>query len=561
MARDVEVNLTANDKTGTALTKAEQNFRKSSERIRKQQEDTNKKALGSFATLVEGVSPKLAQSLGSSVAGIGASIGPILVGAAVSAAPLMGAAISGAIIGGAGIGGVVGGVVLAARDARVQAAATDLGSRITSRLENAAVPFVQKTIDGIDQIDQALQSIDFEGIFRNSAQFVEPLVGSVRSLITDLGNGIEDLVANAGPAVSAISTGITEIGRSLGEGLSSLAQNGEAAAAGLQTLFGIINSAVQTTFTLVNALTQLYGISQKIGGDFVLQTFLKLTGAQMDNTGFSAHQAGAETNAMGAGFQAAAPKAGALNAQLAPMAPDLQAIAEASRAVYTANLALFNSETSLATALGAATKEIGKHKAGLATNSAEGLKNRAAISNVAGALQTQYDKYVQVNGVGPKSAAVADNLRGKFIALAQKTGLSASAAKNLADKILDIPDSHDTKITAKNEQALNAAREVNRAIDRVHGKTVTITVRQVLANGNVHVSGTGGSGTQIKGFDASSTWESAGGGRSRMGGPSQVSVDNRLLVSFDGGPYREYATRTVREDRKREKFREKVGHR
>jgi hypothetical protein len=568
VARDVEVDITANDKTGPALKETEEGFRRSQDRIlkdkeaaarreeasfkrsqermrkeqerivKKQQED-NLKTLGGFAKLAQTISPKFAQSLGASLGSVAAQIGPILVGAGLAAAPLLGATISGAIIGGAGIGGVVGGILIASRDPRVESAAAGLKAQLGERLKGAAEPFVATTIAGIGRIDQALKSIDFEGVFKNSSRFVAPLADGIGRAIESLGNGLESLVANAGPVINSIAAGIASIGQHLGDGLKSLSDNGESASAALTTIFGLINSGIDTTFNLVNALTELYGIAHKLGFDFVLQTYLAATGAATKDLGTSTKQAGANTNELAAAAAAA-------------QGP-VQGVAEQLRNAANAALGLYGAETSAATAMANANATIKKNGETLALNSAKGRENRDAISQVASALQRQYDEYVAVNGTGPQTAAVADNLRAKFISLAQKTGLSASAAQTLANKILGIPKSHDTKLTANTHDAEARAKALQDKINAVHGKTVTITITYRRVHDNAD---------KLKGA-ASTSWSAAGAaaGTSRTGGPTEVSVDNTLLVSFDGGPYRQYATRVAANERRRSEYKQRVGPR
>jgi hypothetical protein len=279
-----------------------------------------------------------------------------VVAAGISVAPLLAAALSGAVIGGAGIGGVVGGLIVASKDVRVAAAGKQLADGLQSRLERAAGSFVQPAIKGIHEIQRSLDTIDIEQIFGDSSKFVDPLSRGLGDAIESIGNGVEKLVANAGPVIAVISTGIAGLGEHLGKGLESLSDNGDDAAAALKTVFEIMNSGIDTTVRLVDVLTELYGWGQKIGADFALQTFLKVTGTEMDNTGLSAHRAGAEAGAMGDEFQKAADQAEVLKNQQT----DLKVYTDA---VKTAQDALTRSLGSL----GGATSLQGQQAAALTT--------------------------------------------------------------------------------------------------------------------------------------------------------------------------------------------------
>lgn len=278
-----------------------------------------------------GFAAKFSQRIGPLLANAPLSPGLLAAAgaAAVAVSPLLGAAISGAIIGGAGIGGVVGGLIVASKDVRVQAAGKELAAGLLARLQRSAGAFVQPAIDGIHQIQGALDTIDIERIFRQSAQFVRPLAAGAASAITDVGNAIEKLVASAGPVIGVIGAGIAKIGKDLGAGLASLADNGAEASAALQTLFGIVGSSIGTTLGLVNVLTELYGISHKLGFDTGLQLILKLTGSAMKDTGDSAKKTGAETAGMGEDFQKATDKAKVLAEQQAQLRVFTDAVAAA----------------------------------------------------------------------------------------------------------------------------------------------------------------------------------------------------------------------------------------
>jgi len=612
VARDVEVNLTASDKTGAGLAAAERNFKRTTDRIKRESDKLNdalkklnvgeidlkadptaafaaidrterklrelsgnaatveikihaeralrdlarfKKQLGDIAGDVGAeVGPKVAEQVSGSLL---STLGPALAGAGVALAPFLGAAISGAIIGGAGAGGVIGGVLLAARDARVQQAGKQLGERLLGGLEQDAAVFVQPVLDGIDTIDAAFGREEgrIRSIFANASRYVAPLIEGLVGFLDPVIGGFDDLVAHAGPVIAAIRIGLSDVGQAVGDVFHSLADDGQAAAAAIYATFQIIAGSVRTVGLIINGLTEMFGwiIKAELALG-VISDDGKEALAAFQAAGDAANGTGQDLTAT---FQAAAPAATAMNAAIAPIAPNLQDIAAATRAVHTANSDLYSSETAVATAIDNASKKIQENGHTLSLNSQKGRENRDALSQVASALQGNYDKYVQVNGVGAKSAKVADNLRGQFIRLAEKAGLSAGAAKNLADKILDIPSSHDTKITARNEQALEAAREVQRAINAVHGKTVYLTIKRT---GDVHVSGPGGSGTQLK--NAVATWAAAGGGGSyRTGGPQQLSATVENTILLDGRPFRAYTDRQVLDERNRSAYRQRVGAR
>jgi hypothetical protein len=299
---------------------------------------------------------------------IGGPMSAGLAAAGASAAPLLGAAVAGGIIGGVGIGGVIGGLTLAAKDTRVKAASDALGDRLEARLNRAAGAFVDPAIAGLHEVQRTVDAIDLEGIFADSAQLVQPLASGVSSAVRDIGGALRELVGAADGPVREIADGIALIGRNASTGLKSLADNADEGANALKTLFEITGSTITATFTLVNALTELYGISKAIGGDFVLQTLLKVTGSEMDKTADSARRTGAGTFGMSQNMIVAAESAESLKAKQA-------ALKAVNDAVTAANTRLS------ATLDGIGTKNT------VAARTADAL--RTAMDNLYGATQRQ----------------------------------------------------------------------------------------------------------------------------------------------------------------------------
>jgi hypothetical protein len=213
-----------------------------------------------------------------SFASIGKLGGPAMFAGIAVAAPELGAIISGAIIGGAGIGGVVGGFVLAAQDPRIKTAFGALKKDIGTELKGAAEPFLPVTMNAIKQIGDAVERINFKGIFADASKYAGPIINGITTVIDELGRGIEALVHNAGPAVSEIGDGIGQIGVAIGNGLQELSHNGKAGADALTDLFSVITTGITVTFELVDGLTKIYEFGKKIGDSGIVQAFKEING-------------------------------------------------------------------------------------------------------------------------------------------------------------------------------------------------------------------------------------------------------------------------------------------
>ncbi len=255
--------------------------------------------------------PGFVRNLGESIGGslsklpITPQVAAALGAAALTAAPVLAAIAAGGIIGGVGAGGVVGGVTVAAKDERVKKAFGSLGVRLESRLQDAASSFVPEMLSGIETVTRAIDRIDLGAIFGDSSKFVGPLSRGISDLVVNVSGGLQQLTAVALPVIEQIGFGLARVGASLGEGLSSLADNAEDGAAGMKILFGIIDFGIRNVFNIINAFTELYGIIHKLGIDSVFLTALKLLGTELDKTEVSTEKVSTATTAVGGAMEVA----------------------------------------------------------------------------------------------------------------------------------------------------------------------------------------------------------------------------------------------------------------
>ncbi len=249
----------------------------------------------------------LGESIGSSLSKIPITpqVAAALGAAALTAAPVLASIAAGGIIGGVGAGGVVGGVTVAAKDERVKKAFGELGAGLETRLQRAAGAFVPEVLNGIGTIRRSLDRVDIESIFGDASKFVSPLSRGLGDLVSNLSVGLQRLTAVAGPVIDQIGYGLARVGASLGEGLSSLADNAEEGAAGMKILFMLLDVGIRTVFNIINVFTELYGIIHKLGIDAVFLTALKLLGTEMDDTKVSANGVAGGVAGVGAEMEVA----------------------------------------------------------------------------------------------------------------------------------------------------------------------------------------------------------------------------------------------------------------
>lgn len=250
MSNEVRIKVKAYDETSGGFDKARLGANKTASDIEGEFEKSGKSSGDKFGSGI------LARLQGLAPEGV-----PMIANIGVAAAPLLGAAISGAIIGGAGIGGVLGGVTLAAKDPRVQAAGSALSKNLMGSLQQDAKPFIQPVLGAIGQIQAGFDAIrpHIQNIFANSAQFITPLVNGLTNGIGGIAGGIDSLVAKAGPVIGAIGGMFDKIGRSVGDALTTISGDSEDSAQALDDLGGAISVLIEGLGYVVRGLTEAYG--------------------------------------------------------------------------------------------------------------------------------------------------------------------------------------------------------------------------------------------------------------------------------------------------------------
>jgi hypothetical protein len=601
MARDVEANLTASDRTGSAVASAERRFKQASDRIQRNVDKVNdslnrlglkkidlkadprqalreidkterrlrelsaksatvevkihtEKALSDLAQFrrqlskgIEDIAPKATQSLTEVLT----AVAPILAGIAAAVAPVIGATISGAVIGGAGIGGVIGGLLLVKDDVRVASAGKALGERLLGSLRNDAAVFIDPVLKAIDTIGAAFdrQEPHLRNIFVNASKFVQPLTEGLTGFLDPVIEEFDQLVAKAAPVIDAVKQGLVQVGDAVGDVFKSLSDNGREAGLAITIIFEGVAAAIRIVGAIINGLTEAFG--------FLIDVANKL--------GFLSDAGKAHLESMKQATDAAAGSTGNLTdkfvAAIEPgnqQAQTLADIEQAARDLDAANRTLYGSQTSAAQAIADATAKIKDNGKALSLNTQKGRDNRKALEDVAGALTTNYQNYVKVNGVGAASEGVADRNRAAFIKLAQKAGYAAGAAEDLATELGLIPGKKTTQIVANTHDAQGRIAALKAQLNSLHDRVVRIIIKRT---GDVHVSGPGGSGTQLKGA-ATAMWQaSAAGGSYRIGGPRQLSATVENTIFLDGSPFRAYTDSVALAERRRADYRRRVGAR
>lgn len=543
MARDVEADIIANDKTERGLRSAERNFKRTADKLK---EDSFKMGGGIGDGLIKAVgafSPRLASSLASAFS----SAAPAMLAGIAVLSPALAANVAGAVVGGAGVGGVIGGVLLASRDPRVQVAGKQLGKSLLGSLESDAAVFIDPVLGAISQIEEGFNAVrgNIQSIFRDSAQYVAPLTRGMVAFTQSVVRGFDTLVAKAGPVIGAIEFGLEQLGKGFESFADSMAAVGDDGAVALKDLFYALRLTVEQLGTGLRILSEVYG--------FFANNFpgaLQLMRQFEDTSKGSFMELDKGTRQAGQGFDILKDQMnGAAVDGADVLAQNLQDLEQAINDVYSANLKLYASETSVEAALADATKAAKENGRTLDVHSAKGRANREAITNVAGAARAYYDQLVANNGLTPATVAAGNRLRSNFVATAQKMGATSAQAQRLADEILGIPSSKKTTVSANTSAAQAKLYALQNQIDALRGKTVRISIV--------------GSASRFQRdnadklqFDANSSF-SPSSGTSRTGGPTKIENTIENVIYLDGQPFRAM----TRQATSREAWRQKVGKR
>jgi hypothetical protein len=548
VARDVEFDAVAHDKTAAGLSSAERRFRETGEKIRRQQEEQSKAFGDRLTRTVSAFSPRLGSALAAGLAD-GAKLGaPLMISAIGAGAPALAGILSAAVVGGIGVGGVVGGVALAARDPRVQAAGAQLGRNLLTNLEARAAVFVDPVLKSIAIIDDKLAESqgDIQRIFTASARFVEPLSDALGDFGQSVLRGVAVVSERAGPVMEALGDGVRETGEAIEGFLDDVSRNGEQTARVLDSVFTTLNGTLSVTGEAVAAINQTFAFLDGIMPLSLFETFNRLLGDTEDGA-----------RRTGSGTFELAGAMGAAEQETRSYADQLAAAEQEARDLLDANQSLYSSTTSVAEAFAKAKDTIAENGRTLSLNSEKGRENRDALSQVAGQLTRNYEAYVAVNGAGAGAAAVAAENRRQFIALATSAGASGTAANRLADELLGIP-SVNPKVTVQGvESARAVARTITTTLNAIADETVNVYVRYAGGGG---LSSAEARASARKNLAAGAAFMETDGG-TRSAPPAQVNVDSQVVVNLDGAPFRSMTAQVVSAHDRAQRHRMRYGGR
>jgi len=203
-------------------------------------------------------------SFGKGISGaltdIGGSGGPILigalVGAVIAAAPTIGAVVGGALAGAVGTGAMALGIISAAKDDRVRAAARKFGDDVSAELFRGDA-FVTPVIRALAILRNGLRSLNLSGSLAKVAPTVDIIARGFVSLAQNIMPGLNKALDRMGPFANAASRGLAQTGSALGYLLDRVTSS-KGAVEGLSTMFHILNGSIRALGLTILVLSNIY---------------------------------------------------------------------------------------------------------------------------------------------------------------------------------------------------------------------------------------------------------------------------------------------------------------
>ena len=181
--------------------------------------------------------------------------GGVAIGAAI--APGISAAVAGALVGTVGAGGIVGGALLASQDLRVRAAFGDLKETFLQTMEPAAAAFVEPVTKSVDVLKAYLAGGTIQSVIRSAAPMTDEWINGIIGFIDKTSEGLDVAIDRSQPLFDMWEKELPETGKAVGEFFRSISADSPGAAAGLKTLFDVLQEGTRETGDAIGGLTIL----------------------------------------------------------------------------------------------------------------------------------------------------------------------------------------------------------------------------------------------------------------------------------------------------------------
>jgi hypothetical protein len=244
-------------------------------------------ALGGIVNLGERAGSATAGAIGSGASAIqnfASDIpGSTLVKGGVGAvlAPAAAATAGGAVLAGGAAIGVGAGVAgaIASNPERFKREWTDAIGGIAARWKDVSGrEFSQPLSESIAMIKSSLHDLDIESPLKAASKYLVPLTRGVVGFVGPLVKGIDSLVEKAGPVVGVLEKDLPALGMAFEKAFSDIGGGADGGARALDTLVGIVGTAVIAVGKFVQVSSEAYAWLDKNvplfgSGDKVIQAY------------------------------------------------------------------------------------------------------------------------------------------------------------------------------------------------------------------------------------------------------------------------------------------------
>lgn len=185
-----------------------------------------------------------------------------LVAIGVGASPLLGAVLAAGILGAAGTGGMVGGIVAAAHDPRVQQAGADFAAAVGAPLKDLGGPFVEPLVGALQHMQTKVRDIlvnsDLAGGLKGMAGELAPLTRGLEGFVDKFIPGFVKGLKAAEPVLRTIANELPGLGEDISEMFESLAEDPDGAVMGMKFLIDVTGDALVMIGDVSAALSHTY---------------------------------------------------------------------------------------------------------------------------------------------------------------------------------------------------------------------------------------------------------------------------------------------------------------
>lgn len=548
--RKVEVDIVLNDKTAAGAASASRTVGKLGDDIDKKTKESGEKAGKNFGEKIGQGVKNAGAKIGETFAKLGVkaggmfgdgissaitnaspqiqgAIGGVLAAIAVVVGPMLGAILAGAVVGGAAGTGIVGGVILAARDSRIQGAAKSLGERVMSALNQQGGVFLEPLLRSLNQVSERFTKLQplIGRLFAAAARYVEPLTEALLDAGEILLTSIVGATERAGPVLRSFGDGLVKVAEAVGYVIDEFSKLESESSSAISAFFSFWAFGIKVMGTFVTVLAKVWGWVSTLGG------LLGDDGAKVEELGLDAASTTTALGGLNIALDDSAASAGKTAEQMSLAAQGVKSLTEVA---IEADQAQINLNRIL--------KEVSetREKGSKITDN-----ERQALIDLQGAISQQIEAYAQTGVSSDEVNRKANELRDAFIAQARQMGMNQKQAEELANKYGLIPRKVDSSLTLTG--AAEAARELERvaaragSIDRQIDIAIRVTgsqasrraIQAALAKQSLSADYIGSFGQGAASFAERNGFARLAGAAPRVT-PTNVRLTSRVRVDLNG---------------------------